>query len=366
MSEYPAHSLGAQSTRPQARRGLLEAWSAAGQEVIRRQAWLIALMAGYIALGMAIGRWHGQTIKVSLYNEIITQLFISFALTAICVHTVRILRRHRPERPLAFLARDIKTNHLTPRRILTPLPVLVLTAPFISVVSSVKRLIPHMQPFSWDARFAEWDRLLHGGVHPWELLLPLLGHPHVTSAVSELYGVTWFFAAALLQFWLIFTTHGERHRLLMTNLLCWILLGNLAATLFSSAGPVYYEHFVGGPNPYEALLAHLSHVNETIPLSALKSQDHLWAMYESGQLLPGSGISAMPSMHLSMATLMVLGARHVNRRLAICAGVYVAILQLGSVHLGWHYAIDGYASIAATLAIWWALGRTLGLRRAGI
>ena len=360
MSENPAQSLGVERARAQPPRRLLETWVAAGQEVVRRQAWLITVMAGYIAVGTAIGHWHGQPVRVSLYNEVITQLFIAFALAAFCVHTVRLLHRNRPHRPLAFLAGDLRANYLTPRRILAPLPVLLLTGPFISVVSSVKRLIPAMQPFGWDAPFAEWDRLLHGGVHPWELLMPLLGHPYVTSAISELYGVTWFFCVALMQFWLIFTTDRERHRLILTNLLSWILLGNLAAVLFSSAGPVYYAHFVPGPDPYGGLLAHLSRVNEIIPLSALTSQDHLWALYGSGQLLPGSGISAMPSMHLSLATLMVLAARRINRRLAFCALVYLAILQLGSVHLAWHYAIDGYAGIAATLAIWWLLGRLEG------
>ena len=357
MSESPAPGLTAQSAPARARRGVLEAWTAAARDVLRQQAWLIAVMAGYIALGMAIGRWYGQTIKVTLYNEIVSQLFVAFALTAFCVHTFRLLRRHKPERPLAFLARDLVTNYLTPHRVLTPLPVLLLTSPFISVVSSVKRLIGFMNPFDWDARFAELDRLLHGGVHPWELLHPVFAHPYVTAAVSELYSFPWFFAVALMQFWLIFTAHRERHRLIMTNLLCWILLGNLAATLFSSAGPVYYAHFVTGPNPYTELLAHLAGVNASIPLSALASQDYLWSMYQSGQVLPGTGISAMPSMHLSMATLMVLVARHIGRRTTICAWAYLVFLELGSVYLGWHYAIDGYASIAATLAIWWALGR---------
>lgn len=357
MSETSTQSVGVESARTQTRRGLLDRWVAAGQDVIRQQVWLITIMLGYIALGVVIGRWNGHAIKVSLYNDIITQLYISFALVAVCVHTVRGLRRHRPDRPLSFLIADFRNNYLTPHRILAPLPLLLLTPPFISVVSSLKRLIALMHPFSWDARFAELDRLLHGGVQPWELLQPLLGHPYVTSVVSELYSYPWFIALALTQFWLIFTTHGARNRLVLTSLLCWILLGNLAATLFSSAGPAYYAHFVAGPDPFGGLVAYLSGVNEVIPLSALETQAYLWSMYESGALLPGTGISAMPSMHLSMATLMVLAARHISRGLAICALLYLVFLEIGSVHLGWHYAIDGYVSIAATLLIWWGLGR---------
>jgi hypothetical protein len=37
------------------------------------------------------------------------------------------------------------------------------------------------------------------------------------------------------------------------------------------------------------------------------------------------------------------------------------VILVGSVHLGWHYALDGYASIVAVIVLWHAVGR--GLRR---
>jgi hypothetical protein len=43
------------------------------------------------------------------------------------------------------------------------------------------------------------------------------------------------------------------------------------------------------------------------------------------------------------------------------AAGFCAVILFGSVHLGWHYAVDGYFSIIATVAIWkivgWALSR---------
>ena len=181
----------------------------------------------------------------------------------------------------------------------------------------------------------------------------------MTQLVSEFYGYPWLIAVALLQFWLLFTSHPDRQRLLLTNVLAWILLGNVAAIVFSSAGPVYYDYFVAGTNPYDGLMAYLSSVNEQTPLGSMDTQAYLWSMHQNGEILPGTGISAMPSMHLSMGTLMVLAASRLDKRLMALALIYLVFLQLGSVHLGWHYAIDGYAGIAGTLAIWWVLGRIL-------
>ena len=38
----------------------------------------------------------------------------------------------------------------------------------------------------------------------------------------------------------------------------------------------------------------------------------------------------------------------------------------GSVYLGPHYAVDGYASIAAVHVIWWLAGRRWRARRADV
>jgi PAP2 superfamily len=41
--------------------------------------------------------------------------------------------------------------------------------------------------------------------------------------------------------------------------------------------------------------------------------------------------------------------------LGLVFAAYAAVVLVGSVHLGWHYAVDGYVSIVATLAIGWAV-----------
>lgn len=64
----------------------------------------------------------------------------------------------------------------------------------------------------------------------------------------------------------------------------------------------------------------------------------------------------MPSMHVAQAFLFFLAMRKISRRAGLYFGVFVVIVMIASVHLGYHYAVDGYVSIAVTLLIWAVAG----------
>jgi hypothetical protein len=138
-------------------------------------------------------------------------------------------------------------------------------------------------------------------------------------------------------------------------------LGTIGATLMSSVGPVFYERFFH-VDRYAALM-------EMIRASAIgeymrEATGYLYANYASGGHQAGTGISAMPSMHLAVVTLNALMLSRLHRLLGIAGWAYVAAILFGSVYLGWHYAIDGYVSIAFVVLVWWLAGRLIASRAA--
>ena len=54
------------------------------------------------------------------------------------------------------------------------------------------------------------------------------------------------------------------------------------------------------------------------------------------------------------AGLFALAAWRLNRIAGILASIFAGVIFIGSVHLGWHYAVDGYVGFALALAVWWA------------
>ncbi|HWA42183.1 MAG TPA: phosphatase PAP2 family protein [Hypericibacter adhaerens] len=325
----------------------------------RRDSLLLAIIVLYTlgAAAIAVHFEAGSILSVGLYFGVYSfilpmTLFLIFAGRALYFALVV-----RPKRPFTMLMADLRHNLALPRRLAQGMPMLLFVPLLGGSFSVVKAAIPLMNPFSWDLRLEHWDRWLHGGTAPWELLQPLLGHPFVSQMINLGYNV-WFFLLWFSWFWQFFTLRKPQLRMqfLLSVQLAWILVGSLLATVFSSAGPCYFGRIVGGVDPYAPLMTYLHQASESFTLWALDTQQTLWDGYSLGQLNLGAGISAMPSMHVAIATLFALLGWQTSRRMGILLTGFLVLIMVGSVHLGWHYALDGYVSVPFALLIWWASG----------
>jgi hypothetical protein len=338
-------------------------------ESVRRHRAFIVVVLGYwaacYAAAWAVGG--SEAVDIRPYTTVFSSFVLALTVLAVLGTVFYVMIVERPAGSLypaighALFGRVLSADRLA--NLFVPL---VVGPMFFTTFGSFKRLIPLINAYSWDHSFMLWDAWLHGGTQPWVLLQPLLGTPLVTSLINFFYN-----------FWLVlmFGTFiwqacslkrpALRMQYLLSFLLFWIVIGTVLAAALSSVGPCYYGRFTGLADPYEPLMAYLRAANEVAPVWSLKVQEMLWSNYVEGGTMLGSGISAMPSMHVAIATLMALLGWRINRWLGIAYTAFTAIVLVGSVHLGWHYAIDGYLSVAVAVAVWratgWAFGRWPGL-----
>lgn len=225
----------------------------------------------------------------------------------------------------------------------------------------IKNNLPLIVPFWADDFFTHADRALHFGHAPYELLAWLA--PLNTDGLLKFYMNGWVFFATFFPVLLIaFDDNAARRRTFTILWLgCWIGLGNVLALAFMSYGPIFADLFPGGPaDLHQGALALLDRADAS---ALMQVKMKLWYAYtgESGML--ASGISAFPSVHVGMATVLglyvarlgadIARAETLTRQAAAglvlfargAGGLYVAAYLVLSVYLGWHYALDGYASI---------------------
>ncbi len=306
-----------------------------------------------------------QHLRFRLYSEL-ARLTAGLAGTVFLVgYTFHLLFIRRPARPLTLIVQDIRTYLMNPVVILTIIVPFLALPVFMSMFTSFKSMIPAVHPFSFDVMFWQLDRVLHGGVDPWRITHALFGSSTATMAINFAYNA-WFFIMWGFVYWQMLRVNApiERARYLTSFILCWAVIGSLFALLLSSAGPCYYDAVLPGEaNPYSALMNRLDALNAPFveagsywKIWSIEIQQRLWVNYSDESVVLGSGISAMPSMHVSVAVLMALGGFRIARWFGWVMVIYAIVIQIGSVHLGWHYAVDGYLAAILTIGIWYFCG----------
>jgi PAP2 superfamily len=263
--------------------------------------------------------------------------------------------RERPKSPARQLLADAMAIVLDRVLATRALVMFVGLTLFAILFTLGKGNITVVHPFSWDQALDALDVQLHFGYRPWEILQPVLGYWPVTLLLNLHYNF-WFLAVimAWTYFMLIEKPGFDRTRYFLAFLLTWSIGGVFLATWFSSAGPVYFSQTTG-LNTYLPLMSYLRETNDTVPIWAVSTQELLWQIHTRGSVI--GGVSAMPSMHSAVALLLALTLWNRGTFLRWIGISHVVLIFLGSVHLGWHYAIDGYLGWALALMFWKVAGK---------
>lgn len=320
---------------------------------------VIAITVIHLAVALGISVWYAVPFESGAAMRLLTILqylipcfliflmFWRFGYMALFV---------RPQSPTRWFVADARKFCLDPGRLTTGIVAFVTVSIFTSSFTFLKGMIPQINPFSWDPALAQFDRWLHGGIDPYVLLAPLFDTPLVTTWLNAAYHF-WFFLLYFITFIACFDRHNpvRRNTFLIGFVLVWSLGGNVLATALASGGPVYYQAF-GYGDTFVPLMDKLHAFAEVSPVWALDVQQMLLDGYMNDG--PVVGISAMPSMHLAASALMTCHAFTWRRWAGWLMVPFTLIIMLGSVHLGWHYAIDGYLGILIGLAGWY-VGRAI-------
>jgi hypothetical protein len=235
-------------------------------------------------------------------------------------------------------------------------PVMLLGVFLVGVSSSLfmalKFAIPSLVPFWLDKPLAAAETGIFG-IAPYQLFDSFFGRANLL--VDRVYGL-WLPVQLVVMFSVIAARPSpQKARALAACSAAWFLLGVVAATLLSSAGPIFFDRVYGGSG-----FAPLQHILETRRADmAISTSDALWSAYLSGH--PGlvSGISAAPSMHIAISMWILLVARDLAPRAVPIAAAYLAFIWIASVQLGWHYVTDGIGAIVGMTVIWWVAGRLI-------
>jgi PAP2 superfamily len=351
-------------------RAVRVAWHHEMRSAIGEHRLMLSLIAGYVSVGLLMGvpgvlprglddLWQSLFLQISAIAglSLITLATISCRLRVRTPGGERINGLRGWTAGWAMARRGPLSTRRLSRFVCVLLAVAVLGRAFIGW----KAAIPEIQPFVWDGRLSQLDRVLHGGVYPWQLLQSVLGFAPVTRLLDYCY-LSWHAVLIGFVIWQAWSPRQQpRDRFLLTFVLAWIVLGTVAAIGLSSVGPCYYGLITDVPaDPYAPLMTYLGKVSSVTPLAALQAQAWLWSNYLTRA--DSISISAMPSMHVALPVLYAVTAWQVNRHLGQAFAAFAILIFLGSIHLGWHYAVDGYAGAAGIIVLWWWSGYLLRAR----
>lgn len=237
---------------------------------------------------------------------------------------------------------------------LAPLPAVIFPL-FLGGYTWAKSSIPFAVGYGWEETWAIADRAIFG-MDAWRWAHALMPD-FMARAWTFYYAMVWGFAL-VFSGTLVSAFASRRFTAIFFTamMLIWLIGGIGLAYAMSAAGPVF-AHLADPAlgtqfKPLHAELSRLLASNDLV----LTSQRYLEGGVGIRVAVKGGGISAMPSMHMATATILICAAGR-SKWLPL-ALLFWILTFFGSIYLGYHYAVD--APVAAAVAvICWVAARSM-------
>lgn len=220
---------------------------------------------------------------------------------------------------------------------------------FIGAYTWAKCSIPFVVGYGWEKFWADTDAAFFG-MDGWQLLHTLFP-ASLAQTWTFFYAVVWGFALGIVGSLVsAFASHRFTATFFTAMMLSWFVGGFVLAYAIPAAGPVFAnlvdpslaDRFV----PLRERLLAILGPDDVV----MRTQRYLAAGIKHKFAIKGGGISAMPSMHIATSTIFVLAAG--KSRWLLPSVLFWMLTFLGSVYLGYHYAVDAPVALLVAIICW--------------
>ena len=251
---------------------------------------------------------------------------------------------------LAYAGQERELWHRCRRFVLSPgfflefaVAMTVVNATIMMFVN-LKQFIPAINERLYDSPVWRLDAWLHFGVDPAVRASELAAEWGVLPWLDRAY-LLFYPAQVIVPLVFLFAKplRPQRGRFFFAYCLLW-MLGGAMYVAWPTLGPVYYRSsrfWLAEQAPYATYL-----------------QDMLMRDYVRFRTDPTfytvklyQGVAALPSLHVGVLALFAIATARWRLASAVL-WLLTLVTFVGSLALGWHYAVDGYAGAAIALVSW--------------
>jgi len=223
----------------------------------------------------------------------------------------------------------------------------------IMMFVNLKQFIPAVNEMLYDSPLWRLDNWLHFGIDPAVVATELAAEygllPWLDSAYLLYYPAQ---VAVPLLFLVAKPLRPLRGRFFFAYCLLW-MLGGLMYVVWPSLGPVYYR---GGRFAWLDQAPYAQYLQEVLMRDYVRFRTD--PSFYTVKLT--RSIAALPSLHVGVLTLFAV-ATWGWRLVSIPLWILTAVTFVGSLALGWHYAVDGYAGALLAVLVWFVARAAIDL-----